>query len=38
MVNPEFKLYKGQQKSEINEILPIYSSNKNITQNTLRKF
>lgn len=37
MVNPEFKLYKGQQKSEINEILPIYSSNKNITQNTLRK-
>ncbi|WP_297598299.1 ATP-dependent DNA helicase RecG [uncultured Cetobacterium sp.] len=35
MVNPEFKLYKGQQNS--GEILPIYSSIKEINQNVLRK-
>ena len=37
MVNPEYKLYSGQKKMAINEILPIYSSSKNITQNDLRK-
>ncbi|MEG1450731.1 MAG: ATP-dependent DNA helicase RecG [Cetobacterium sp.] len=35
MVNPEFKLYKGQQNS--GEILPIYSSIKEMNQNTLRR-
>lgn len=37
LVNPEYKLFSGQQKVSENEILPIYSSNKNITQNSLRK-
>ena len=36
-INPEYKLYKGQEKETAEEILPIYSSNKSITQNTLRK-
>ena len=36
-INPEYKLYKGQEKKTSEEILPIYSSNKSITQNTLRK-
>ncbi|WP_338938828.1 ATP-dependent DNA helicase RecG [Fusobacterium nucleatum] len=36
-INPEYKLFSGQQKVSENEILPIYSSNKNITQNSLRK-
>ena len=35
MVNPEFKLYKGQQNT--GEILPIYSSTKELNQNSLRK-
>ncbi|EUB33081.1 MULTISPECIES: ATP-dependent DNA helicase RecG [Fusobacterium] len=37
LINPEYKLFSGQQKVSENEILPIYSSNKNITQNSLRK-
>ena len=37
LINPEYKLFSGQQKVSKNEILPIYSSNKNITQNNLRK-
>ena len=37
LINPEYKLFSGQQKISENEILPIYSSNKNITQNNLRK-
>ncbi|WP_336019784.1 ATP-dependent DNA helicase RecG [Fusobacterium polymorphum] len=37
LINPEYKLFSGQQKVSKNEILPIYSSNKNITQNSLRK-
>ena len=37
IINPEYKLFSGQQKVSENEILPIYSSNKNITQNSLRK-
>ena len=37
LINPEYKLFSGQQKVSENEILPIYSSNKNITQNNLRK-
>ena len=36
-INPEYKLYKGQEKETAKEILPIYSSNRSITQNTLRK-
>ena len=36
-INPEYKLYKGQEKETSKEILPIYSSNKSITQNNLRK-
>lgn len=36
-INPEYKLYKGQEKKTSEEILPIYSSNKSITQNNLRK-
>lgn len=36
MTNPEFKLMDGQKKENISEILPIYSSKKEITQNTLR--
>ncbi|MGL4307291.1 MAG: ATP-dependent DNA helicase RecG [Cetobacterium sp.] len=35
MINPEFKLVKNQQ-SYTGEILPIYSTNKDISQNTLR--
>ncbi|WP_293722827.1 ATP-dependent DNA helicase RecG [uncultured Cetobacterium sp.] len=35
MTNPEFKLYKGQENN--GEILPIYSSIKEFTQNNLRK-
>lgn len=34
-INPEYKLYQEKKTSE--EILPIYSSNKSITQNNLRK-
>lgn len=37
LINPEYKLFSGQQKLSESEILPIYSSNKNITQNSLRK-
>ena len=37
LINPEYKLFSGQQKISKTEILPIYSSNKNITQNNLRK-
>ena len=37
LINPEYKLFSGQQKVSEGEILPIYSSNKNITQNSLRK-
>ena len=37
LINPEYKLFSRQQKVSENEILPIYSSNKNITQNSLRK-
>ncbi|WP_338950287.1 ATP-dependent DNA helicase RecG [Fusobacterium nucleatum] len=37
LINPEYKLFSDQQKVSENEILPIYSSNKNITQNNLRK-
>ena len=37
LINPEYKLFSEQQKVSENEILPIYSSNKNITQNSLRK-
>ena len=37
LINPEYKLFSGQQKISETEILPIYSSNKNITQNNLRK-
>ena len=37
LINPEYKLFSGQQKVSETEILPIYSSNKNITQNSLRK-
>ena len=37
LINPEYKLFSGQKKVSESEILPIYSSNKNITQNSLRK-
>lgn len=37
LINPEFKLYSGQLKDDEGEILPLYSSNKNFTQNNLRK-
>ena len=37
LINPEYKLFSGQQKVSESEILPIYSSNKNIRQNSLRK-
>ncbi|WP_335970978.1 ATP-dependent DNA helicase RecG [Fusobacterium polymorphum] len=37
LINPEYRLFSGQQKVSESEILPIYSSNKNITQNSLRK-
>lgn len=36
MVNPEFKLSKGQVHT--GEILPIYSTHKNLSQNRLRKY
>lgn len=36
MVNPEYKLVKGQ-KDEKGEILPIYSSSKDFNQNSLRR-
>lgn len=36
MINPEFKLSKGQRMR--GEILPIYSSHKNLSQNRLRKY
>ena len=35
MTNPEFKLYKGQENK--GEILPIYSSIKELNQNNIRK-
>ncbi|MCQ9628453.1 ATP-dependent DNA helicase RecG [Cetobacterium somerae] len=35
MVNPEFKLYKGQENT--GEILPIYSAIKELNQNSLRR-
>lgn len=37
LINPEYKLASAQKKIQANEILPIYSSNKDINQNTLRK-
>lgn len=37
LVNPEFKLSSNQQKLEAGEILPIYSTSKEMPQNTLRK-
>lgn len=36
LINPEFKLAKSQRKLSEGEILPIYNSNKNLTQNILR--
>jgi ATP-dependent DNA helicase RecG len=38
MVNPEYKIVSSQEKKSYSEILPIYSSSKDISQNTLRKF
>ncbi|MGL6065805.1 MAG: ATP-dependent DNA helicase RecG [Cetobacterium sp.] len=35
MTNPEFRIYKGEENST--EILPIYASIKEFTQNALRK-
>lgn len=37
MVNPEFKLSSNQKKLDEGEILPIYSSSKELPQNSLRK-
>jgi len=37
MVNPEFKLLAAQQKMQDGEILPIYGSTKDLTQNMFRK-
>lgn len=37
LINLEYKLFSGQQKVSENKILPRYSFNKNITQNSLRK-
>jgi ATP-dependent DNA helicase RecG len=37
MINPEFKLFSAQQKMQDGEILPIYSTMKDLTQNTFRK-
>ncbi|WP_022818957.1 ATP-dependent DNA helicase RecG [Fusobacterium russii] len=37
LINPEYKLAAAQKKIQTDEILPIYSSNKDINQNTLRK-
>lgn len=36
MINPEFKNINSQKKMEEGEILPIYSTTKDITQNSLR--
>ena len=37
LTNPEYKLANAQNKIQSDEILPIYNSNKNLTQNNLRK-
>ncbi len=37
MTNPEFKKLTNQKEIEKGEILPIYSTTKNFTQNSLRK-
>lgn len=37
IVNPEFKLSSNQKRLEEGEILPIYSSSKELPQNSLRK-
>lgn len=37
IVNPEFKLSSNQKKLDEGEILPIYSSSKELPQNSLRK-
>ncbi len=37
MVNPEFKLGSNQRKLDEGEILPIYSTSKELPQNSLRK-
>ena len=37
MVNPEFKLSSNQKRLEEGEILPIYSSSKELPQNSLRR-
>lgn len=37
MLNPEFKLTSSQKKLSEGEILPIYSTNKNLPQNSFRK-
>lgn len=37
MVNPEFKLSSNQRKLDEGEILPIYSTSKELPQNSLRK-
>lgn len=37
MTNPEFKKVSNQKQTTAGEILPIYSSKKNLPQNSLRK-
>lgn len=37
LINPEYKMASSQTKHKIDEILPIYNSNKNISQSNLRK-
>ncbi len=37
MVNPEFKLSSNQRKLDEGEILPIYSTSKDLPQNSFRK-
>lgn len=37
LINPEYKLASAQIRNKDDEILPIYSTNKNLTQNSLRK-
>lgn len=37
LVNPEFKLSSNQKRVDEGEILPIYSSSKELPQNSLRK-
>lgn len=37
IVNPEFKMSSNQKRLEEGEILPIYSSSKELPQNSLRK-